>query len=163
MSVQIEQCVWLDASPDVVWAAVEDISTHPTWMRDAVSVEFTTSRHRGLGAEFACLTKVGPFRNHDVLRVTEWESGAVMGIEHTGVVTGRGRFTLVAERTGTRFCWDEILRFPGWMGGGLGELAAKPVLGRVWRANLRRLKARIEAPHIEAPYIEESGSSPSSS
>jgi hypothetical protein len=30
------------------------------------------------------------------------------------------------------------------MGGPAGERAAKPVLGRVWRANLTRLKAQIE-------------------
>ncbi len=144
MSILIEQCAWFDASPVVVWAAIEDISTHPVWMRDAVAVEFSTSQHTGVGAEFTCLTKVGPFRTHDVLRVTEWEPNAVMGIEHTGAVTGSGRFTLAAERTGTRFCWEEALRFPWWMGGVAGERAAKPVLGRVWRANLTHLKAHIE-------------------
>jgi uncharacterized protein YndB with AHSA1/START domain len=144
MSVSIEQCEWFAAPPDRVWAAVADISTHPEWMKDAAEITFTTEEHTGVGAEFACLTKIGPLRNHDVLRVTEWEPGVVMGIEHTGVVTGSGRFTLVAERGGTRFCWEEVLRFPWWMGGPAGERAAKPVLGKVWRANLTRLKARIE-------------------
>ncbi len=144
MSVSIEQCEWFDASPEAVWAAVEDISTHTEWMKDAAEIEFTTERHSGVGAEFACLTKVGPLRNHDVLRVTEWEPGAVMGIEHTGVVTGTGRFTLTPEGGGTRFCWEEVLRFPWWMGGPVGELAAKPVLGHVWRGNLERLKEKVE-------------------
>lgn len=144
MSLSVEQCEWFAASPDDVWTAVEDISTHPEWMKDAAEITFTTPQHLGVGAEFACLTKIGPLRNHDLLRVTEWEPAAVMGIEHTGVVTGSGRFTLVAERDGTRFCWKEVLRFPWWMGGAVGERAAKPVLARVWRANLTRLKAKIE-------------------
>ena len=100
MSVRIGQCTWFAAPPDRVWAEIEDLSTHPTWMRDAVSVEFLTPEHATVGAEFSCLTKVGFLRNHDVLRVTEWEPGAVMGIEHTGVVTGTGRFTLVPEHAG---------------------------------------------------------------
>jgi hypothetical protein len=144
VSVRISQCEGFAASPAAVWRAVEDISTHPIWMRDAVEITFLTEQRRGVGAQFACLTKIGPLHNHDVLRVTEWESGVVMGIEHTGVVTGIGRFTLTPDGSGTRFCWEEVLRFPWWMGGPIGERAAKPVLGVVWRKNLRRLKALVE-------------------
>ncbi|MEX0947490.1 MAG: SRPBCC family protein [Acidimicrobiia bacterium] len=143
--MRISQCERFAAPPTTVWRAVEDISTHPTWMRDAIEITLLTEEHGGIGAEFACLTKVGPFRNHDVLRVTEWETDAVMGIAHTGVVTGTGRFTLTPDGSGTRFCWEEVLRFPWWMGSAVGERIAKPVLGRVWRKNLRRLKAIVES------------------
>ena len=146
MSVTIEQCRWFASPPDVVWRGVEDISTHVEWMQDAAEITFLTEQHAGVGAEFACLTKIGPLRNHDVLRVTEWEPGRTMGIAHTGVVSGSGRFTLAPERGGTRLCWVETLRFPWWMGGAVGERAAKPVLGAVWRRNLRRLQARLEGP-----------------
>jgi hypothetical protein len=146
MSVTIRQCESYAAAPSDVWRAVEDISSHPEWMRDAVEIRFLTEERSGVGAEFWCLTKIGPLRNHDVLRVTEWVPGAVMGIEHTGVVTGSGRFTLAAEGPGTRFCWEEVLRFPWWMGGPVGERAAKPILGAVWRRNLQNLKAIVERP-----------------
>jgi hypothetical protein len=145
MGVRIEQCEWFDAPPDAVWRAVEDITTHVEWMRDAAEITPLTPQRSGLGAEFACLTKVGPLTNRDLLRVIEWEPGALMGIEHTGSVKGTARFMLTPDRSGTRFCWTELLRFPWWMGGPVGERAAKPVLGRIWRANLRRLRARVEA------------------
>jgi len=145
MSVEIAQCEWFAASTDEVWRAVEDISTHVQWMRDAVEITFVTEQRRGVGAEFACLTKIGPLTNHDVLRVTAWQPGSVMGIEHTGVVKGDASFTLTPDGQGTRFCWTEVLRFPWWMGGPVGERAAKPVLGAVWRGNLRRLKTLVEA------------------
>jgi len=144
VTVSIEQCTSMRASPEVVWRAVEDISSHPRWMRDAVSVEFVTDRHEGVGTEFRCLTRIGPFTNRDVLKVTEWIPNSAMGIEHTGVVKGTGRFTLEPEPDGTRFCWEEVLRFPWWMGGAVGERAAKPVLHRVWRTNLRLLKEIVE-------------------
>lgn len=144
MTVRITQCQRFRATPADVWRAVEDISTHPEWMRDAVEITYLTAHHHGVGAEFACLTRIGPFRNHDVLRVTEWEPGTVMGIEHTGVVTGSGRFTLASHGDGTQFCWEEVLRFPWWMGGPVGERLAKPLLGYVWRKNLRRLRALVE-------------------
>ena len=144
MSVRITQCQHLRASPARVWQSVEDISTHPEWMHDAVVIAFLTEQHEGVGAEFTCLTRVGPFRTHDVLRVTEWEPGAVMGIAHTGVVEGSGRFTLTPDANGTAFCWEEVLRFPWWMGGPVGERVAKPLLGHVWRKNLQELKAIVE-------------------
>ncbi len=144
MSVRIEQCERFAAPADAVWRAVEDISTHPEWMRDAVEITFLTQERQGVGAEFACLTKIGPLRNHDVLRVTEWEPGTAMGIAHTGAVSGSGRFTLSPDVDGTRFCWEEVLRFPWWMGGLVGERIAKPVLAMVWRKNLRRLKVIVE-------------------
>jgi hypothetical protein len=85
-------------------------------------------------------------RTVDVMRVTEWRPRAAMGIEHTGVVHGRGRFTLRRRaRDRTRFCWEERLTFPWWMGGVVGEQLARPVLRAVWRRNLRALKQQVEA------------------
>jgi hypothetical protein len=79
------------------------------------------------------------------MRVTEWEPGVAMGIEHRGVVTGTGRFSLRDTGAGiTEFCWTEDLVFPRTMGGGLGEWAGRPVLERIWRANLRRLRDLAE-------------------
>ena len=135
----------IGAAVDHVWATVEDIATHTRWMDDAESIEFLGEQRRGVGTEFDCRTRVGPLVTVDRLRVTEWEPGAVMGIEHRGLVTGTGRFTLRGAGAGlTEFCWTEDLRFPWTMGGGLGERAGRPVLERIWRANLRRLRDLAE-------------------
>jgi hypothetical protein len=80
------------------------------------------------------------------MTITEWVDGEAMGVEHTGVVTGRGRFTLQPNgRGGTRFSWDEDLHFPWWLGGPVGEaVGGRVVLARVWRRNLRALKHLVE-------------------
>jgi len=137
--------VTIDAPPRRVWEVVEPIERHVEWMNDAVEIRFTDHRTRGVGTEFDCETRVGPFRTTDRMVVTEWAPGRAMGIEHRGVVTGRGRFTL-RRRPGnrTRFSWSERLRFPWWMGGPVGALAAWPVLRHIWRRNLRNLKAIVE-------------------
>jgi hypothetical protein len=115
-------------------------------MADAESIRFVGPQTRGEGTTFDCITKVGPIRLTDRMRVIEWEAGKLVGIEHRGVVTGRGRFTLRSRRGGrTWFQWNERLTFPWWMGGPVGALAAKPVLRAIWRRNLRRLKAIVEA------------------
>jgi uncharacterized protein YndB with AHSA1/START domain len=143
MSVRIEIETEIPATPEQVWAAIEDLSTHTEWMADAERITFVSDRRAGVGTQFDCLTVVGPLRTTDRMTVTEWEPGAVMGIEHRGAVTGRGRFTLEPSPRGTRFRWSEELGFPWWMGGPIGERAGRPILVRVWRRNLDRLRAFV--------------------
>lgn len=134
----------IDAPPARVWADVEDLATHPEWMHDAVSIRFTSPIRSGVGTTFDCATRVGPFRITDRMEVTQWEPERALGIRHVGVVSGEGRFVLKPCRGGrTRFIWIERLHFPWWMGGPAGAAAAKPVLRRVWRRNLRGLAARF--------------------
>jgi hypothetical protein len=144
--VKIRIGIIIDASPADTWRVVEPIENHVEWMADAESIRFTGTTTRGVGTTFDCVTKVGPLRLTDKMTVTEWEPARMMGIEHRGVVTGRGRFTLRRRRRGrTQFTWAERLIFPWWMGGPVGALAAKPVLRAIWRRNLRRLKTIVEA------------------
>jgi uncharacterized protein YndB with AHSA1/START domain len=145
VTVHIENCITLHASPDEVWRHIEDVSAHGTWMHDAAAIEFRTDQRTGVGTEYEVLTKIGPLRNRDLVRVTRWEPGAYLGIEHNSSVTGTAYFRLEPDGTCTRLCWSEVLTFPWWMGGVLGEQVAKPVLGRVWRNDLRRLKRRIDS------------------
>ncbi len=134
----------LDAPPDAVWADLQDIAAHPQWMADAVAIRFLTAQTSGVGTRFECDTKVGPFRLTDEMEITEWSPGTAMGVRHTGLVTGTGRFTLKRARGGrTRFHWRETLHFPLWLGGPLGAFLAKPVLTWVWRRSMRNLQQRF--------------------
>jgi hypothetical protein len=143
--VRIRTCITIDAPPAAVWAEVERIDSHVQWMRDAKSIRFLSERRAGVGAQFECVTGVGPLVTTDVLVVTEWRPRRAIGITHQGAVRGQGRFTLRRKRGGrTRFCWRERLSFPWWMGGPVGELLAWPLLRAIWKGNLGRLKARVE-------------------
>ena len=145
MRLRVETTI--QAPPGEVWAHLEDIATHTEWMADAVAIEFLTDQRRGAGVRFACLTRVGPLRTTDLMEITEWSPPSRMGVRHTGAVSGEGHFELAAEPAGrsTRMVWREDLRFPWWLGGPLGALGARPVLRRIWRGNLGRLKAQVEA------------------
>jgi len=104
----------IDATPAQVWEVVEPVERHVDWMHDAVAIRFVGEQTRGVGTEFLCDTKVGPFELVDRMHLTEWEPGRVMGVRHVGLVTGTGRFTLepIDEGRRTRFTWEETLRFP---------------------------------------------------
>ena len=145
MTVTIRCCEPLPVPPAVVWADIERIDTHPEWMRDAVRIEFRSDERRGVGAEFVCVTRIGPLRTQDRLVVTEWVPARLLAIRHEGHVQGVGRFSLRPVGVGAELCWEETLRFPWWMGGPVGERLARPVLARTWRANLARLRRRLAA------------------
>ena len=136
----------IDATPKEVWASIEDVETHTEWMADAVAIRFLTDRTSGVGTRFECDTRVGPLGLTDVMEITEWKPRKAMGVRHVGVVTGEGVFTLKRARHGrTRFQWSEEMVFPWWMGGPLGGVVGGRILRRIWKANLRQLKARVEA------------------
>jgi hypothetical protein len=148
----------LDASPAEVWAVVEPVERHVDWMADAIAIRFETDQTRGIGTMFLCDTKFGPIRLTDRMEITEWipavdpsadNPGAdgVMGVRHTGLVSGTGVFTIRPLSGGTRslFTWAEDLTFPWFFGGPLGEVVAgRLLLGPVWRRNLRALKRLVK-------------------
>lgn len=130
----------IDASPDEVWSVVRRIEDHVAWMEDAVAITFTSDRLAGVGTTFDCETRIGPIELTDRMEITEWVEGSVIGVRHTGVVSGQGRFTLVASPDGgTIFTWDETLRFPWWLGGPLLGGVGAWILRRVWHRNLANL------------------------
>jgi carbon monoxide dehydrogenase subunit G len=146
---RIEVTTVIGAPPAAVWDRLADIADHVTWMLDAAAIRFTGDRREGVGTTFECDTRVGPLRTRDRMEVVEWRPGAAMGVRHTGIVTGTGRFTLDAVSGGrTRLTWVEDLAFPPYLGGSPATRLAAPVLRRVWAGNLRRFAARVE-PRVE--------------
>jgi uncharacterized protein YndB with AHSA1/START domain len=143
----IRVSVDIDAPVQTVWDVVEPVERHVDWMADAVAIRFVGTQTRGVGTEFFCDTKVGPIKLVDKMTITAWEPGRVMGVTHTGVVTGTGEFTLEPNGSGgTRFTWTERLVFPWWLGGPLGALVGgQLVMKAIWRRNLRVLKKLVES------------------
>lgn len=145
MSIRVS--VDIAAPVQKVWDVVEPVERHIDWMADAVAIRFQTEQTRGTGTTFFCDTKVGPIKLVDVMTITAWEPGKVMGVKHTGVVTGTGEFTLEAiDDAHTRFTWTESLTFPWWLGGPIGAfVGGQIVMKAIWRRNLRELKKLVES------------------
>ncbi len=139
--------VVIPATPAQVWAVVEPVERHVDWMADAVAIRFETEQTRGVGTSFLCDTKVGPIKLTDEMTITEWEPEQVMGVRHTGIVTGTGRFTLTrAVGNGTLFAWEEDLTFPWYLGGPIGAaVGGQIVMKRIWRRNLAKLNDLVVA------------------
>ena len=136
----------IPAPRDEVWEDVSEIASHIEWMADAEHIELLTEQRSGPGTEIEVATKVGPFRTSDLMTFTEWQPPATMAVEHRGLFTGFGRFSLdPIDAETTRFTWEEVIRFPWYTGGPVAAAVAQPILRRIWRRNLRRLRDRFSS------------------
>ncbi len=143
---RIRVSVDIDADVATVWSDVERLDTHSEWMADAESIDFVDDQRRGVGVVMRVLTRIGPLRTTDIIRVTSGQPRPAIGVHHDGLVEGTGEFRLEPLGDSCRFVWEERLSFPWYFGGSIGGLAAVPVLKIVWRGNLRRLARRLGSP-----------------
>ena len=143
--VHIQLAIEINAPVEHVWQNISDIKTHVNWMMDASEINITSDHVKGLGVTFDCETHVGPLRTTDRMEITEWIPNQIMAISHNGLVEGKGKFRLEEiPDSKTLFKWDENLSFPIFLGGEITGYFAKPVLKRIWRKNLRKLKNLLE-------------------
>jgi hypothetical protein len=141
-SIRVERA--LTQGPSVVWEELRHIERHVNWMVDATSIVFESPQHEGVGTSFRCTTKVGPFTLLDAMTITTWVEKSTMGVDHRGIVKGRGVFLLSPRGNGTLLTWREELLFPWWMGGPLGALVAAPILRSLWRKNLEAFATALD-------------------
>jgi uncharacterized protein YndB with AHSA1/START domain len=140
MGIKVERVI--PASRGKVWSELADLASHASWMKDAVEVEFLGASRSGVGTRMRVPTRVGPLRTVDILEVTEWVEGQSITVDHKGLVSGTGRFSLEGDDP-TTVVWEETLRFPWWLGGSVAALIARPFLGAIWRGNLRHFAGRL--------------------
>ena len=89
-------------------------------------------------------TRVGILQITDVMEIDEWVEGRRMGVRHVGRIGGWGRFELSDHPPLCELAWTEHLRFPWYLGGALAEWSSRPILRRIFRANLTRFRQRVE-------------------
>lgn len=144
-SMKVSVSVRLPLSLEDAWAKLSDLPDHVNWMADAERIDFENNQSSGEGTVMHVLTKVGPLSTIDVIKVVDWIPPNLIGVKHTGLFTGEGRF-LIDEMSdeATLFTWEEEIIFPWYLGGALGAAVAKPVLTAVWKRNLSRLRQSVE-------------------
>lgn len=134
----------IDAPIERVWERLASVESHADWMTDAESIVFLSDEKSGVGTRIRVRTRVGPLRVDDVMEFTEWEPPRLMTVRHVGRVGGGGEFRLHDEGGNTRLTWVEHLVFPWYFGGAVGLALARPVLRRIFAANLKRFAATVK-------------------
>ena len=90
MSKTISVETTINAPLNKVWDEVSQIHNHSNWMKDAVKIDFESELRSGIGTKIKVLTKIGPFKLYDYMTFTKWEENKTIGVDHVGIVTGKG-------------------------------------------------------------------------
>ncbi len=144
MSPEVVVRIDVPAPIERVWGEAADVAGHVEWMADAHRLDFLTDQREGAGTRVEVETRFGPLRTTDVMEFTAWDPPRRMAVRHEGLFTGIGEFVFEpAGPDATTMTWRERIDFPWFFGGPLGAWAARPVLGWVWRRNLRRFRERF--------------------
>jgi uncharacterized protein YndB with AHSA1/START domain len=142
--VHITTTVALSRTPAQVWPFLVDWERLPRWMGEMRDVRITSARREGVGVEAIATVRIAGISTRDRIRVTRWEPPNVLEIAHLGWVKGTGQLQLSPVRNGSGLEWCETLLPPWGALGRLGMRAILPLMRRVFRRDLERLKRLVE-------------------
>jgi uncharacterized membrane protein len=135
--------ITIRAPAERVWAELVDLEGQPSWMSDLKSVRLLTPPPLGVGSLVEGDVRIFGVPVTDPVTITEFEPPHRYGIRHIGTVGGRGLIQLRQDEAGdTLVSWEEQLIAP-YLPFAFRALGG-PLLGRVFQADLERLKVRVE-------------------
>jgi len=144
--VRIEQKVTVDAPRHLVWQYVTEPANYPIFIDGLTRWDVAGDRHKGLGARYRMLIRVGAADVGGLIEIVEWQPDGDMAWSSVTGVDQRGRWRLRDLGDGrTRVTF----RFQyGVAGGGITGVIAERVaaisLNRRFRLSLVNLKRAVE-------------------
>ena len=126
--------------PQTVWDLITDWEHQDDWMLEASDFVVVSEHREGVGVTAEATIRIGGIKTRDKVRVAEWEPPRRLVIEHLGWVEGRGTIELTplpGDRT--HISWREELTPPMGVLGAVGMTAFKPLMGRIFRRDLKVL------------------------
>jgi uncharacterized protein YndB with AHSA1/START domain len=144
--VELVMAQTMPGPPEAVWELITDWEHQGDWMLEASDFTVTSARRSGVGVEAEATIRMGGITTRDRVRVVAWEPARLLAIEHRGWVRGRGEIHLTQLGPDlTHVFWREVLRPPLGVVGLLGLWLFRPLLGRVFRRDLRVLASLLRA------------------
>ena len=140
---EINLTIEIAAPRTAVWAYASDIARQPEWMHEMKRVEMLTPPPIQPGSRGRATVRIFGISTTDDVVITQFEPPSTFAIRHEGRFVGEGllRFTEI-DATHTRIDWMEYLRPP--LFANLGGFVQRPILGSIFRSDLRHLKRIIE-------------------
>ncbi|MHB8397625.1 MAG: SRPBCC family protein [Candidatus Limnocylindrales bacterium] len=131
-----------------VWDELADIPGQVRWMAELKAVRIETPGPFRVGTRAVGLVRIFGIPVWDPVEVVAWQPPHRFAIRHTGVFRGGGVIELeplAADGGGspsTVVRWDESLRPPLFPL--LGELIGRPILSRIFQADLETFARLVE-------------------
>lgn len=140
---EINLTIEIAAPRDTVWAYASDIARQPEWMHEMKRVEMLTPPPVQPGSRGRATVRIFGISTTDDVVITQFDPPSIFAIRHEGKFVGEGllRFTEV-DAMNTRINWMEYLRPP--LFANIGGFVQRPILGSIFRSDLRHLKRILE-------------------
>lgn len=143
--VTIEMAEHMPGPPAVVWRLITDWEHQDDWMLEAKDFVVLSEQREGVGVVAEASITIGGITTRDEVRVSRWEPERVLAIEHLGWVSGEGTIYLTPADEGTHVFWREVLAPPLGILGAIGLTLFKPLMGHIFRRDLRVLASLARA------------------
>ena len=144
--VVLDMAATLPGPPEVVWDLITDWEHQDDWMLEAGDFIVIGDQREGVGVVAEATIKIAGIKTRDRVRVIAWEPPRLLAIAHDGWVSGRGELFLTPiGKDRTHIFWREELEPPLGVLGAIGMTIVKPVMGRVFRRDLRILAGLTRA------------------
>lgn len=144
--MRIEQKVTVDAPRRLVWEYVTEPANYPVFIEGLTRWEVAGDKHKGLGARYRMLIRVGAADVGGLIEIVEFQPEGDMAWSSITGVDQRGRWRL-RELPGGRTRVNFRFAY-GVAGGGItgliAERVAAPSLSRRFRHSLLNLKRAVE-------------------
>ena len=140
---EINLTIMIAAPRDTVWAYASDIARQPEWMHEMKRVEMLTPPPVQPGSRGRATVRIFGISTTDDVVITQFDPPSTFAIRHEGKFVGEGllRFTEI-DAANTRIDWMEYLRPP--LFANIGGFVQRPILGSIFRSDLRHLKRILE-------------------
>ncbi len=139
----IRGSVRVGAPIERTWAELADVPGQVRWMAELKAVRIETPGPMRVGTRAVGLVRIFGVPVWDPVEVVGWDPPHRFAIRHMGLFAGGGVITLeVIDGATTLVRWDETLRPPVFPH--LGELIARPILSRIFQADLETFARLVE-------------------
>ena len=140
----IRMSITINAPIARVWEIAADVQRQPEWMHEMKRVEMITPGALRVGSRGRATVRIFGISTTDDVVITQLEPPHAFGIRHEGRFTGEGLLLFSATpEGGTLINWTEYLLPP--LFATIGGFVQRPILGAIFRSDLRHLKRIIEA------------------
>lgn len=140
---EIRMSITINAPITRVWEVAADVQRQPEWMHEMKRVAMLTPGPVQVGSRGRATVRIFGISTTDDVVITRLEPPHMFGIRHEGRFSGEGLLEFSATpEGGTLINWMEYLRPPLFPI--LGGFLQRPILGAIFRSDLRNLKRLVE-------------------
>ena len=152
---KLERSIDIERDPEEVFGLISDPLRYPEFFVGITKWELVSEKHRGIGAEFRVLMRVGAIEAGGLIRITDWQEPRTIAWRAEQGVRQHGRWTVTAKEDGpTRLTLELAYDIGGGLPGRMVEWIVSRVVGGNMEATLlatRRILVHDEKPSLPVP------------